>query len=86
MALKNYAYYDTQSGLIENVILLDDEHLNDLIDYPPQGFAIQEIPEDFDSEGSVISVGWSYIDGQFVAPPAPPQPVQPTVDGGVETL
>lgn len=25
-----------------------------------------------------VGIGWSYINGQFVEPPAPPAPVQPT--------
>lgn len=71
MSLKNFAYYNTANGLIENIIWLDDEHLDSLVDYPPQGFAIQEIPEGVGGEHSACGIGWSYINGQFVEPPNP---------------
>lgn len=82
MALNDYAYYNKETGLIENVIWLDDEHLDALIDFPPQGYAIVDIPAGgILGEWSSCGIGWSYIDGQFVEPPAPPAPEQPVVDG-----
>lgn len=71
MSLKNFAYYDLSTGLIENSIFLDDEHLDTLVDFPPQGYAIQEIPENLHGTWSACGIGWSYIDGQFVEPPNP---------------
>ena len=88
MALNDYAYYNKETGLIENVIWLDDEHINELIDFPPQGYGIVDIPTGgIQGAWSGCGIGWSYIDGQFVEPPMPEEiaNAQPTVDGA-ETL
>jgi len=77
MALNDYAYYNIESGLIENVILCDDAIAPTLV--WPEGYAIVDIPEGgISGEWSMCEIGWSYINGQFVEPPAPPAPVQPT--------
>lgn len=88
MTEKNFAYYDTNTGLIENVILLNPDNLNSFIDFPPEGYALQEMPDDLTGEWSVCTIGWSYINGVFVEPPAPPKVVmkdQPVV-AGAQTL
>lgn len=86
MALKNYAIYDLGTGLIDNVIYLDDEHIPDLIGFPAQSFGFVELPV-LSGEWSTCGIGWSYVDGQFVEPPKPAEPVveQPVVTGA-ETL
>lgn len=89
MALKDFAYYSVASGLIENVILLDDEHINTLVDFPPPQYAIVEMPEDIQSgQWSTCGIGWSYLNGQFVEPPAPEKVMldgQP-ISQGAQTL
>ena len=86
MTLRNYAYYSIDTGLIENVVLIDDEIVDSLPDFPAQGFAIAEIPEEgISGEWTMCGIGWSYIDGQFVEPPKPETPEQP-VSTGVQTL
>lgn len=79
MALNNYAYYNTETGLIENVILIEDEVAPTLT--WPAGYAIVDIPNGLVGAWSMCTVGWSYINGQFVEPPPPPEPVQPEVAG-----
>jgi len=81
MALNDYAYYNKQTGLVENVVWLETEQLSTFVDYPPEGYALVSIPDGLEGEYSVCGIGWSYIDGQFVEPPAPPEPEQPVVDG-----
>ena len=72
MALNQYAYYNIGTGLIENVIWLDDEHLDTLVDFPPEGFAIAGIPDGgLAGTWSMCGIGWSYVAGQFVEPPNP---------------
>ena len=79
MSLKNFAYYNTESGLIENTVWLDDEHLNDLVDYPPRGYALEVITDGLIGTHSACGIGWSFINGEFVEPPQPqPQPVEET--------
>ena len=89
MALNDYAYYNTSTGLIENVIWLDSDHLDDLLDFPPQGYAIVDIPPGgIQGEWSGAGIGWFYINGEFVEPPKPeliatePQPISQ----GAQTL
>ena len=73
MALKDYAYYNTSTGLIENVILVDDEVAPTLT--WPEGYAIVVTPTGgIAGTWSMCGIGWSYIDGQFIEPPAPPTP------------
>lgn len=75
MALNNYAYYKIDTGLIENVIWLDDDELPNLINFPPEGYAIVDIPsEGIAGKWSMCGAGWSYIDGQFIEPPEPVPP------------
>jgi len=73
MALHDYAYYDTTTGLIENVLWVEDFVAPDLT--WPDGYAIVDIPDEgVDGTWSVCGIGWSYIDGRFIEPPEPPQP------------
>ena len=67
-----YALIDAGS-VVANVILWDGVTL---IDTPYQAV---EIPE-----GEPVSVGWSYTDGVFAAPPVPPAP--PPTHDEVEAL
>lgn len=69
MALNDYAYYNTSTGLIENVLLIDDAVAPTLT--WPDGYAIVVIPPGTSGTWSMCGIGWSYIDGQFVEPPQP---------------
>ena len=73
MEPNNYAYYNIQSGLIENVIYITDEVAATLT--WPEGYAIVKLPDAHPGEWSACGIGWSYINGQFVEPPAPAQPI-----------
>lgn len=81
----NYAYYNIESGLIENVLFAEPENIGNL--ELPTGFATVEIPDGLSGEWSACGIGWSYINGQFIEPAyqlqvtAPQDPVQPTVSG-----
>ena len=84
MALKELAYYDTRTGLIENVLLIEDGVETMLV--WPEGYAVAHIPTGGNvGEWSMCGPGWSYINGQFVEPPEPTPPVQPITDE-VQTL
>lgn len=73
MALNDYAYYNIETGLIENVIWVEDEVAPTLA--WPEGYAIVDIPTGgVAGEWSMCGIGWSYINGQFVEPPKPPEP------------
>jgi len=70
MALNDYAYYSTQTGLIENVILIEDNVAPTLV--WPEGYAIIDIPDGgIAGKWSMCGAGWSYINGQFVEPSNP---------------
>lgn len=82
MALNNYAYYNTGTGLIENIILCDDAVAPTLT--WPDGYAIAVLPAaGVAGQWSMCGIGWSYVNGQFVEPPSPVPPTntQPTVNG-----
>ena len=84
MSLNDYAYYNTTTGLIENVLLIEDTVVPTLT--WPEGYAIVDIPEGgIFGEWSMCGPGWSYIGGQFIEPPKPPEQEQPTV-AGAQTL
>ncbi len=73
MALNDYAYYNTSTGLIENVIWCDDAVINTLS--WPAGYAVVDIPTGgIAGEWSMCGIGWSYVNGQFIEPPPPPPP------------
>jgi hypothetical protein len=70
MTVQNYAYYDTQSGLIENILAIEESVAPTLV-WPP-GFAIVLIPTPVPAgKWSMCQIGWSYINGQFIEPPNP---------------
>lgn len=69
MTPNNYAYYNSETGLIENVIYIDDAIAPTLA--WPEGYAIVDIPDGLAGTWSMCGIGWSYIDGQFVEPPNP---------------
>jgi len=84
MSVNNYAYYNTSTGLIENVTPIEDSEAATIV--WPEGYAIALIPaEGVAGEHSMCGIGWSYIGGQFVEPPPAPiyvnESAQPTVDG-----
>jgi len=77
MALNDYAYYNKTTGLIENVILLDSDDIGTLINFPPENYDIVDIPTGgIAGAWSMCGIGWSYINGQFVEPPEPEQPLE----------
>jgi len=70
MNLNDYAYYNVNTGLIENVIWIDDEIVSTLV--WPEGYAIVDIPQNgIAGEWSMCGIGWSYINDQFIEPLAP---------------
>ena len=69
MSLNNYAYYAISTGLIENVLWIEDA-VSPTLDWP-EGYAIVDIPDGLVGEYSMCGIGWSYIDGQFIEPPMP---------------
>lgn len=82
MALNNYAYYNIGTGLIENVIWVEDAVISTLT--WPEGYAVVDIPDSLNGTWSACGIGWSYINGEFIEPPAPEtiaQPDQPTSQG-----
>lgn len=81
-----YALYNLESGLIENIILMDDDFAKI---YPVQeNQAVVKMPADLHGEWSPLGIGWSFINNEFVEPSAPeriatePQPVV----SGAQTL
>jgi hypothetical protein len=70
MALNNFAYYNTQTGLIENVILVENNVVPTLIF--PEGYAIVDLPDaGISGKWSMCGAGWSYFNGQFLEPLCP---------------
>jgi hypothetical protein len=69
--MKNYAWINTDNNLVENIIYYDGETplvLPDnviLVEYPNEGIK---------GSWSMLSPGWSYVNGQFVEPPEPTRP------------
>jgi hypothetical protein len=80
MKTNNYAYYNIGTGLIENVIYIEETVAPTLV--WPEGYAIVGIPDGLSGEWSAAGIGWSYISSQFVEPPKPDSvTTQPTVTG-----
>jgi hypothetical protein len=76
--MKNFAWINTETDLVENVIYYDGVTPIEL----PEGIILIEIPEEgIIGSWSMLSPGWSYIEGQFVEPPQPERPSQPTTIG-----
>lgn len=77
MALNDYAYYNKTTGLIENTIWLDSDAIDTLVNFPPENYDIVDIPTGgIAGAWSMCGIGWSYINGQFVEPPEPEQPLE----------
>ena len=72
MADKSYGLYHTATGFIVNVVTWDEE-LNPHITWP-DGYSVVVIPDNVQSTWLGCGIGWSYINGQFVEPPKPPEP------------
>lgn len=80
MALNDFAYYNIETGLIENVLWIEDFAAPTL--EWPEGYAIVDLPDGgIAGTWSMCGIGWSYIDGQFVEPPEPPKPDPVPTDG-----
>jgi hypothetical protein len=83
MSEKNFAYYNAQTGLIENVIWVDEEIVSSLV--WPDGYAVVAAPEGLTGKWSTFDIGWSYVNGEFIEPAEPEQVsidgTQPTVQG-----
>jgi hypothetical protein len=86
--LKNYAYYNVQTGLIENNIHIEDDVAPTLS--WPDGYAIVEMPEGLSGQWSTCGIGWSYVNGEFVEPAMPESidstPVNQPISQGSQTL
>lgn len=85
MSFKNYGIYNLETGLIENAALIDSAVLDTLVGFPADGYGIVEMPETHVGEWSVLGIGWSYLNGEFIEPTTPPISEQPSVLGA-ETL
>lgn len=83
MSLNNYAYYSKTTGLIENILLIEDD-VAPTLEWA-DGFAVAAIPEGLSGKWSMCGIGWTYTDGQFVEPPQPASleasEPQPTMQG-----
>jgi len=67
MALNDFAYYNVTTGLIENVIWVENDVAPTLV--WPDGYAIVDIPDGgVAGEWSMCGIGWSYVNSQFVEP------------------
>ena len=75
MTLNNYAYYRLSDGYIENAILIDIDVAKTLV--WPDGYAIVSMHDDLTDKHLGCSIGWSYINGQFVEPEKPIPPEKP---------
>ena len=83
----HYAYYNTQTGYIENVISCNPEIAPTLV--WPDGYSIVEIPKGTSGAWSVCGVGWSFINGNFVEPDEPKyqdSSIQQPISTGAQTL
>lgn len=65
--MKNFAWINTETEIIENVIAYDGETEITL----PSNVLLVEIPDGLMGEWSPAGIGWKYTDGQFVEPPEP---------------
>jgi hypothetical protein len=86
--MKHFAWINTETNLVENVIYYDGETPLTL----PDNVILVEYSQDGDNvirgSWSPLGIGWSYINGQFVEPPAPelPEPPQQPTTTGSQTL
>jgi hypothetical protein len=81
--MKHFAYINTETNLVENVIYYDGVTPIDV----PENIILVEYSQEGDDiikgSWSIMGIGWSYINGQFVEPPLPEYtpPTQPTTTG-----
>jgi hypothetical protein len=76
MSINKYAYYKKSNGYIENIISIDDTHIN-ILEWP-EGYDIVAMPtETIVGTWSLMGIGWSYINGGFVEPEKPAFPEKP---------
>jgi len=69
--MKSYAVVDTTINEVVNTIYWDGETPYEVA----EGCILIDIGD------QPVSLGWTYVDGEFIAPPPPP-PVKTTIDGG----
>lgn len=88
--MKNFAWVNTETEYIENVIWYDGETE---ITLPPNIMLIEMLPEGIAGEWSMAGIGWKYTNGQFVEPPEPepiliptPIPTSTTTVGGAPNV
>lgn len=87
METTTYAIYKLDTGLIENIIVMDTSFAASYD--PPEGCSVVSIPPNTVGEWSCCGIGWSYVDDQFIEPPNPtPQPknTDQPVSEGAQTL
>jgi len=69
--MKNFAWINSETNLVENVIYYDGVTPIEL----PENIILIEYPtEGIQGSWSMLSPGWSYINNQFVEPPEPEPP------------
>lgn len=66
--MKNFAWINTETEYVENIIAYDGE--TELI-LPPNTLLVEFPEEGIQGSWSMLSVGWKYMHGQFVEPPEP---------------
>lgn len=66
--MMNYAAVNTETGLVENIVLWDGES-----EWSP-GEGYEAIQSD------IAQIGWAYANGEFTAPPPPPVPPLSTAE------
>lgn len=72
--MHNYAWVNKTTNRIDNVIHWDGESPYT----PPEEYDLVELP-DIQGEWSTATIGWSYVNGQFVEPPRPAEPEAPVI-------
>ena len=65
--MMNNTYALIENGLVTNVVVWNGDTANW---QPPDGVEVVEI-----EEGATVGIGYSYADGVFAAPTAPPPPI-----------
>jgi hypothetical protein len=68
--MKNFAWINTETNFIENIISYDGVTPIEL----PENVLLIEIPEGTMGTWSPAGIGWSYINDEFVEPPEPTRP------------
>lgn len=66
--MADFAVINLETGIVENVVVLDDVNAWDA----PEGFEIKPL-------GQNVGIGWSWIDGAWVEPAPAPEPDAETV-------